>query len=221
MKILGLDASVEAGAAVVEGGRVLGAAAAGPGARPAAQLVPLAADALAQAGTDRRGVEALAVGVGPGSYAGVRASVATGKAWAWAAGIPLAAVDSLQALALAAGPWSGPVWAVLDARNGNVFAGEFALDGDGVPQPVTPARHMPGTELASWIAGAAAPGLVAGAAGPWAGEAQVADGAIPGIAAAVARLGARHLAAGILADPLTLIPSYLRPPQLGRPAAGR
>ena len=221
MKILGLDASVDAGAAVVDAGVVLGAAAAGSGARPAAQLVPLVAAALAHAGLDRRAVDALAVGVGPGSYAGVRAAVATAKAWAWAAGLPLAAVDSLQALALAAGPWRGPVWAVLDARNGHVFAGEFSCGGDGVPRPVAPAQLMPGAELASRIAGAAAPVLVAGAAGPWAGECRLAGGAIPGIAAAVARLGALHADAGTWADPLTLVPRYLRPPQLGRPAAGR
>lgn len=216
--VLGLDGTVGAGAALLDGDRVVGAATVASGARPAAQLIPLVTDALVEAGVTRTAVRALAVGVGPGSYAGVRAAVVTAKAWAWAADLPLAAVDSLRALALIGGPWTGPIWAVLDARNGNVYAACYRLGPDGLPQAEVNGRHMAGAELADLIAADARSALVAGAAGPWVGAARLADAAIAGMAGAVARLGAAQLAACGGVDPLELRPHYLRPPQVGRPA---
>jgi tRNA threonylcarbamoyladenosine biosynthesis protein TsaB len=215
--VLGLDCAWTAGAAVIDGDTLLAACVAGEGARPAAQLVPLAARALGEAGLGLADIDGIAVGTGPGSYAGVRTAVATAKAWAWAGGRPLVGVDSLGALALAAGPFPGPVWAVLDARNGHLFAGCFRDSGAGDLRTLVPAAFLDAPLLGQRLAAAEDAVLVAGAAGPWAGAVPTRPQALGGMAAGVARLGARALAAGAAQDPLTLVPRYLREPQLGRP----
>ncbi|MFZ4387106.1 MAG: tRNA (adenosine(37)-N6)-threonylcarbamoyltransferase complex dimerization subunit type 1 TsaB [Chthoniobacterales bacterium] len=61
--------------------------------------------------------EALCVGLGPGSYNGLRASIAATRGFATALGIPLHAIPSPLALA---GPDSG-FWALGDARGGHYW----------------------------------------------------------------------------------------------------
>ena len=64
-------------------------------------------------------VERIGVGVGPGSFTGLRIGIATARALAHGAGLALAPVSTLGALAVVAG--DGPVLAVLDARRGEAF----------------------------------------------------------------------------------------------------
>jgi tRNA threonylcarbamoyladenosine biosynthesis protein TsaB len=97
-----------------------------PGERPghAAKLLPLARSALEAAGATFANVRRIGVGVGPGTFTGLRIGVATGRALAQATGAELAAVSTLQALAEAAGT-EGSVLAVIDARRGEAFAAGY------------------------------------------------------------------------------------------------
>jgi tRNA threonylcarbamoyladenosine biosynthesis protein TsaB len=97
-----------------------------PGERPghAAKLLPLARAALEAAGATFADVRRIGVGVGPGTFTGLRIGVATGRALAQATGAELAAVSTLQALAEAAGT-EGSVLAVIDARRGEAFAAGY------------------------------------------------------------------------------------------------
>jgi tRNA threonylcarbamoyladenosine biosynthesis protein TsaB len=97
-----------------------------PGERPghAAKLLPLARSALEAAGATFADVRRIGVGVGPGTFTGLRIGVATGRALAQATGAELAAVSTLQALAEAAGT-EGSVLAVIDARRGEAFAAGY------------------------------------------------------------------------------------------------
>jgi tRNA threonylcarbamoyladenosine biosynthesis protein TsaB len=97
-----------------------------PGERPghATHLLPLIARVLDRAGLGWDGVERIAVGVGPGTFTGLRIGIATARALARARHLPLVAVSTLQSLALAS-PRSDAVpagldavLAVLDARRG-------------------------------------------------------------------------------------------------------
>jgi tRNA threonylcarbamoyladenosine biosynthesis protein TsaB len=107
-----------------------------PGERPghAAQLLPLAARALAQAGATLADVTRIGVGVGPGGFTGLRIGVATARALAQATGAELAAVSTLEALAATA-DGGRPVLAVLDARRGEAFAAAFRA-GERIHGPV-------------------------------------------------------------------------------------
>jgi tRNA threonylcarbamoyladenosine biosynthesis protein TsaB len=107
-----------------------------PGERPGhtARLLPLITRVLGRADVDWDGVERIAVGVGPGTFTGLRIGIATARALARARGIPLVPVSTLQSLALATlRPGTTPagldvVLAVLDARRGEVFAASWRMD---------------------------------------------------------------------------------------------
>lgn len=97
------------------------------GARPghANRLLGAAEAALEQAGLGWEEVDRIAVGVGPGSFTGLRIGIATARALSQSRGLPLVGVSSLEALALGAGDAEPLVLAVLDARRGEAFAAAY------------------------------------------------------------------------------------------------
>lgn len=105
-----------------------------PGQRPrhAQQLLPLARQALDQAGARFADLTRVVVGTGPGSFTGLRIGLATARALALAADAQLVGVSTLRVLARAAGG-AGVVAPVIDARRGEVFVAAWAGDAERVP----------------------------------------------------------------------------------------
>jgi tRNA threonylcarbamoyladenosine biosynthesis protein TsaB len=95
----------------------------------ARELLPRAADCLEQAGLDWSDLDAIAVGVGPGAFTGLRIGIATARALAHAQGLGLTPVSSLAALA--AGIDAPLALPLVDARRGQLFA---ALYERGAPR---------------------------------------------------------------------------------------
>lgn len=113
MLILAFDTATDAAtSALVDDGEVLG--------ERASRAVTLLEDVdalLRQAGAHTGDLDALAVGIGPGSFTGVRIGLATARGLALGLEIPVAGVSTLAALAAGA-PDAIPV---IDARRGEVF----------------------------------------------------------------------------------------------------
>ena len=91
-------------------------------------LLPSLAEVLARGEVGWADVHAIAVGVGPGAFTGLRIGVATARGLAQARGVELRPVSSLAALA--AGIDGELRLAVLDAKRGEVFAALFGADGE-------------------------------------------------------------------------------------------
>jgi tRNA threonylcarbamoyl adenosine modification protein YeaZ len=107
----------------------------------AARLVPAIDEALRAAGVALTSLAGVVVGEGPGSFTGVRVAAATAKGLAHALELPLWAISSLAAAALA--HEAGPIRYVLfDARGDRVYGACFGVGSAGVQELVPP---HPGT----------------------------------------------------------------------------
>jgi len=81
------------------------------------------------------GMDFFAVVHGPGAFTGLRVGVATIKGFALATGKPVVGVSSLQTLATQVPDYPGNVYALIDARKHEVYAGFFQWRG-GLPMLV-------------------------------------------------------------------------------------
>jgi tRNA threonylcarbamoyladenosine biosynthesis protein TsaB len=132
MTVVGFDTSMPATTAcvIVEGGEpvcspVPDAARLKAPPEHSAELLPMLAELLERAGSDWDAVRAIAVGVGPGTFTGLRIGVATARGLAQGLGVPLHPVSSLEALAAGLVPEVEPGRALLpliDAKRRQVFA---------------------------------------------------------------------------------------------------
>jgi tRNA threonylcarbamoyladenosine biosynthesis protein TsaB len=112
------------------------------------ELLPATLALLADAGIGWPALDRLAVGVGPGTFTGLRIGVATARALAHAHDIPLVAVSTLRSLAAGAEEAAGAVadqpapavLAVVDARRGEAFAAAW---GAGAQPLLAPAALAP------------------------------------------------------------------------------
>ena len=89
-------------------------------------LLPAVHSALSLAGEELAAVELLLVGVGPGTFTGIRIAAATARALSLGTGAALSKNSTLAALAAPALSCSADVLAVLDARRGQVFAQRYS-----------------------------------------------------------------------------------------------
>ncbi len=83
-------------------------------------LAPAIAAALEQAGVDRRQIEAVAAGVGPGPFTGLRVGLVTARMLGAALEVPVLGVCTLDVLALGSG-LTGPFLVATDALRKEVY----------------------------------------------------------------------------------------------------
>ena len=126
MNILAIDTSGPcAGAAVMKDGVVVHETTACHGLTHSQTSMPMAAGALEAAGLSPSEIDLFAAVAGPGSFTGVRIGICEVKGLAHAAGKKAVAVDALEALAMNAFGFPGPICPILDARRGQVYCAAF------------------------------------------------------------------------------------------------
>ncbi|MBA8885073.1 tRNA (adenosine(37)-N6)-threonylcarbamoyltransferase complex dimerization subunit type 1 TsaB [Dokdonella fugitiva] len=136
MNLLAIETATEScSVALLSGERLFARSELAPR-RHAELLLPMCDEVLAEAGLARRGLDAIAVGCGPGAFTGVRLAISAAQGIAFALGIPVVPVSSLAALALQAPENDAPVLAVIDARMGEIYAGWFRRTPDGLVEPI-------------------------------------------------------------------------------------
>ncbi len=165
-------------------------------------------------------VDRIAVGLGPGSFTGLRVGIATARALALSRALPLSGVGTLDALARGLGDAAAgrDVLAVLDARRGEVAAALYAPGGEPLWGPALSSPE----ELAERVALTPRAALCGGS-GAVRFRQQLTSRVveIPDDADPVHRVAARHVCALAAAardreeaGPVT--PIYLRPPDAER-----
>jgi tRNA threonylcarbamoyl adenosine modification protein YeaZ len=105
------------------------------------QPLAMVEEALRQAGREREQVDCLAVGLGPGSYTGIRAAISLAQGWQLAREVRLLGVSTGEAIAVgaAAEGLAGSVGVVIDAQRGEFYLAGYELT-DGSARLVTPLR---------------------------------------------------------------------------------
>ncbi len=87
---------------------------------------------LAESGTLKSSLQAIAVSKGPGSYTGLRIGVSAAKGLCFAMDVPLIAIPTLEALAHQAVIENGCIISMLDARRLEVYAAVFSSDNNQI-----------------------------------------------------------------------------------------
>lgn len=223
MRVLGIDTATwraavglwEDGAAVVDQERQTTG-------NHAVSLLAMIDTLLAQAGWSIDDLSAVAVSAGPGSFTGLRVGLSTAKGLAFARGIDLVAVPTLEALASTVGSDYPQVTPILDARKDELYVASFRA----APAGADPSRLLRQVDdcllpLDRLFERVPHPGAVLGDAvlrygerfaAHWGQAATVLPFETFGPrGSAVAALGARQLASGGAAPLATIEPFYIRP----------
>jgi tRNA threonylcarbamoyladenosine biosynthesis protein TsaB len=218
--VLGLDtASRDAAVALAAGEELLYEDRVEPGAdgmpRHATALLEMVDLAVAEAGGWEY-VGLIAVGVGPGTFTGLRIGVSTARALAQARGLELGGVSSLAALARGIdAPPERLRLALIDARRREVFAALYDASGRAVWEPFVAGPDA----LAARLAELDSPPIAAGDGSlRFRQELEAARVEVPRDADPVHRMAARHICA--LADRADRVrPEQVKPIYLRRPDA--
>jgi tRNA threonylcarbamoyl adenosine modification protein YeaZ len=123
--------------ALHDGQRVLAETATVDARRHGELLAPSIAKIIADAGADQRDLTAIAVGVGPGPFTGLRVGLVTARVYGRTLDIPVHGVCSLDVLARAAGPAAAgrEFLAVTDARRKELYWARYAGTGERLAGP--------------------------------------------------------------------------------------
>jgi len=105
-------------------------------------------EALRDAKLEREQIDCIAVGLGPGSYTGIRSAISIAQGWQLARPIRLLGVSSAEAIAAQAQAEgaTGRVQVIVDAQRGEFYLAGYELTANG-PREVEPLRIVSAAEV--------------------------------------------------------------------------
>jgi tRNA threonylcarbamoyladenosine biosynthesis protein TsaB len=150
-RLLILETSGRVGRVALAGGeKLLGVRSLDEARRHARDLAPAVKDLLAEAGWRPAAVEAVIVSRGPGSYTGLRVGLMSAKAFAYATGCAVLAIDTLAAIAEQAPADVLGVDVLADAQQNKVYVQRLARPAPAAPwSPASPLHIQP---FPQWLA---------------------------------------------------------------------
>ncbi|MGA3142860.1 MAG: tRNA (adenosine(37)-N6)-threonylcarbamoyltransferase complex dimerization subunit type 1 TsaB [Verrucomicrobiota bacterium] len=106
--------------------------------------------ALHEAQLEREQIEVLAVGLGPGSYTGIRVALSIAQGWQLAGGVKLLGLSSVECVAAQAQAEkiSGRVNVLIDAQRNEFYLAAYEISADGWRE-IEPLRILPRAEVES------------------------------------------------------------------------
>jgi tRNA threonylcarbamoyladenosine biosynthesis protein TsaB len=170
-------------------------------------------DGMQAAGWKPAQVDLFAVCEGPGSFTGLRIGIMAAKAFAYATGCQLVAVNTLEVIASRIAMRYGEIWAVLDAQRQQLFVAQYGLQAGQVTE-LSPTQLVSARD---WLAGLPSGTKVTGPGlRRWAELLPDHVNLVPEPlwavqASQLGRLARQRHACGQTADLWTLIPRYYRP----------
>jgi tRNA threonylcarbamoyladenosine biosynthesis protein TsaB len=189
------------------------------------RLIEDVESALQDAGTPLDSLDGLAVGIGPGSFTGLRVGVATVKTWAFLTGKPVAGVSSLEAVAWThSGIPDAVVAVVIRNRPDSVHLQVFQSVESAVRPLTEPA--VVGLEAIEERLGGGLGTLIVcgpGVEAHWDRiKAQIPSASLGNTesprASVIAEIAALRIHDGLAEDISDLAPLYVAPPPIGPPA---
>lgn len=182
-----------------------------------ASLLPALELLLSQTSTSLWGLASVLVGIGPGSFTGLRVGLATAKVLAYSLRRPIVGVSTPEALALAACPDLPTPWevaVVMPAGPSGAYVTRVRTGDDGLPETMEPSRLVVTRErVAELVAGTAvaAVDLQGAALAPDALERGRAG--LAGLGRALLAIGSARLDRGRVDDVAELVPAYVTLPR--------
>lgn len=146
MRILGLDTStMTATCAVIEDNKLLGEYSLSQDMSHSEKLVPMIKEILDGLNLKIKDIDLYGVGIGPGSFTGLRIGVATIKSFAHLFDKPVVGVPTLEALAYNL-PYNDIVVPMIDARRERVYTGIYTWD-NGILKEIMASDVLPIDEV--------------------------------------------------------------------------
>jgi tRNA threonylcarbamoyladenosine biosynthesis protein TsaB len=150
MNLLAIDTSTDRAVLVLasDEGRLWVAATDG-GRRHGRDLLPRLKDLLGSAAKTTDELGAIAVGLGPGSYTGLRVGVTAAKTLAYVTGAPLLGLESLHAIGRSASNSILRMSIIADAQRDELYVADLVRPAPGAP--LVPLAETRIEALASWL----------------------------------------------------------------------
>lgn len=140
MKILAFDTSGQSfSAALMEDDRLICQETFTVKETHARHIMPVLDRILVSAEGDVTVVDRVAVTIGPGSFTGIRIGLGVAKGIAFALGVPVVGVSTLDALVWPFRDSACPIYALMDARRGEVYFSKYVFSNGEIAQK-TPER---------------------------------------------------------------------------------